>query len=394
MDASQYWPFAWEYSIWNATVAAQQFWIADHEPHIFSNAIDWAYAAFFHSDFTQQIWNLPEEILFSHVVTTLNDAFQTELAQEDEGYESWSESFNISTLSAEHQEDLSLNPANFGQSPTTPEHHEESSPHSHRCCSLTCHPLVFTSPNDESPVRPCEWCSPHSSTNARSPAHRRADPSPSVHHNQCNHITSTTDQFLTEACDDDTTSSEEYFPTVPLDDDIWAEELVVDRHLCIHKRPDEPNHQCPYHCPYESTTFRMDLLQSTPWDEAVFNYEQMDFSETSSDLPNIMTTTSDNDIPNLVDISKCLDNIQHEAWFEQTFSLTLPKITKKMIYKDVCMNIIYIIKTRCSLNIPFVKCKLLYWYIVYRVCILCPYSYTTTKVLKGTMAHHGKLITD
>ena len=40
MDTSQYWPFAYKYSIWNATVTAQQFWIADLQPHILSNAID------------------------------------------------------------------------------------------------------------------------------------------------------------------------------------------------------------------------------------------------------------------------------------------------------------------------------------------------------------------
>ena len=67
----------------------------DLKTHILSNAIDQVYAAFFYSDFTQQIQNLPEEILFSHFVTTLNDAFETELAQEDEGYESGSENFNI-----------------------------------------------------------------------------------------------------------------------------------------------------------------------------------------------------------------------------------------------------------------------------------------------------------
>ena len=55
MDASQYWPFAHEYSIWNATVAALQFWMADLEPHVLSHAIDQVYAAFFYSDFTQQI---------------------------------------------------------------------------------------------------------------------------------------------------------------------------------------------------------------------------------------------------------------------------------------------------------------------------------------------------
>ena len=40
MDATHYWPFAREYSIWNATVASLQFWTADLEPHILSDAIE------------------------------------------------------------------------------------------------------------------------------------------------------------------------------------------------------------------------------------------------------------------------------------------------------------------------------------------------------------------
>ena len=58
--------------------------------------------------------------------------------------------------------------------------------------------------------------------------------------------------------------TEEHFPTAPLDDDVWAEEPIPDRCLYIHERPDEPNHQCSYPCPYKSTTVSMDLLQSTP----------------------------------------------------------------------------------------------------------------------------------
>ena len=60
----------------------------------------------------------------------------------------------------------------------------------------------------------------------------------------------------------------------------------------------------------------MDLPQPT-WGQVatVLNYEQMDFSDISSDFPDIMTTTSDNDIPDLVDISECLDNMQHDTWF-------------------------------------------------------------------------------
>ena len=43
----------------------------------------------------------------------------------------------------------------------------------------------------------------------------------------------------------------------------------------------------------------------------------MDFSDISADLPNIMTTRSDDDITDLVDllISEHLDSIQHEARF-------------------------------------------------------------------------------
>ena len=71
--------------------------MADLKPHILSNAIDWVYAASFYTDFIQQIWNLPEETIFGCFVTNLNNALETELAQEEEGYESGSESFNIPT---------------------------------------------------------------------------------------------------------------------------------------------------------------------------------------------------------------------------------------------------------------------------------------------------------
>ena len=39
MEATHYWLFAREYLIWNATVTAPQFWTADLETHIISNAI-------------------------------------------------------------------------------------------------------------------------------------------------------------------------------------------------------------------------------------------------------------------------------------------------------------------------------------------------------------------
>ena len=154
----------------------------------------------------------------------------------------------------------------------------------------------------KSPERSSEQCSPPSSTNTRSPTTREADVSSSVHHVLWHHITPTTDSFLTEACDDVSSSFNEHFPTALLDDDVWAEEQIPDRCLCIHGKTNEPNHQCSYSCQYDSTTFQMDLLPLMPWHEAVFHYDLMDFSNISSDLPDIMTTTSDTDIPDLEDI--------------------------------------------------------------------------------------------
>ena len=210
------------YSIWNATVTALQFWIAGPEPHILSNVIDWVYTAFFYGDYTQQKWSLPEETIFSCFVTTLNNAFETELAQEDEGYESGSESLNIPTslsraLRVYHvstMEGLSFDPANLGQLPTTPEHHEEHSPWGYRHCRFTFCQLVFTSWDKESPVRPSGRCGQHSSINDRSPVCRLVAITSPEYHNLCHYLTPTqnTEQFSTDfdnvVWDNDATSTE------------------------------------------------------------------------------------------------------------------------------------------------------------------------------------------
>ena len=92
MDATHYWPLARKYSVWNTVVTALQFWMADLKPHILTNAIERVYKAFFCHDSAQQLGNMSEEVLFSHFVTTLNDTFEGELAQDDEGYKSGSKS--------------------------------------------------------------------------------------------------------------------------------------------------------------------------------------------------------------------------------------------------------------------------------------------------------------
>ena len=94
---------------------------------------------------------------------------------------------------------------------------------------------------------------------------------------------------------DATAKEEEDFPTAPLDDDIWLEDPVPDRHLCIHEQS-QPRYQYSYPCPYS-----LDLLDPTPEDALASYYETMDLSDIS-DLQDVMTTTGDEDIPDLVDI--------------------------------------------------------------------------------------------
>ena len=179
MDATHYWPFAWEYSIWNATATALQFWTADLESHILSNAIEWVYTAFFHSNSTQQLQNLPEEAIFSCFMTILNNTFEIEHAQEDKGYESGSQSLNIPTPLRRVPQIYHLSMSeNLSFNPITPlmtaKQYPVHSPRKFRCCSPVQHHLVFSSSDKESPVRPSDSCLQHSSTPDRSPVCRGA----------------------------------------------------------------------------------------------------------------------------------------------------------------------------------------------------------------------------
>ena len=49
MNVTDYWLLAQEYSIWNAAVAAVQFWTADLEAHVLSSTIEQVYNAFFYT---------------------------------------------------------------------------------------------------------------------------------------------------------------------------------------------------------------------------------------------------------------------------------------------------------------------------------------------------------
>ena len=116
-----------------------------------------------------------------------------------------------------------------------------------------------------------------------SPLHGRAEPPSPVQHHICYHHTSISsigNSFQ------DATAEEEDFPTASLDDDdICLEDRVPDRCLCIHEQS-QPHFLCYYPCPYR--------LEDAP---APY-YKMMDLSDIS-DLQDVMTATSDEDIPDL-----------------------------------------------------------------------------------------------
>ena len=74
MDPVNYWPIAGEYSIWNTTIAALQFWTADLKVHILSSATEQVYITFFYPTSTYVLHQQSNEVLFCHFVTTLNAA--------------------------------------------------------------------------------------------------------------------------------------------------------------------------------------------------------------------------------------------------------------------------------------------------------------------------------
>ena len=105
----------------------------------------------------------------------------------------------------------------------------------------------------------------------------------------CTSTPNTYDPFL------DATVEEENFPIALLDDNIWLEDPVPDRHLCLHEQS-QLHSQYSYSCPYN-----LDLPHSGPEDAAAPYYEMMDLSNIS-DFQDVMTTTSDEDIPDLDDV--------------------------------------------------------------------------------------------
>ena len=144
-----------EYSVWNATVAALQFWTADLKVHELSSTIEQVYNTFFYSTSMHLLCQQSDEILFSHFVTTLNAAFESKLALEDEGYENISENFNIPTPLRQTSKILhvsSIKNASFDPDPVTPCSTGTRQSHCrpvHRC-------LTFSSSEEEDDDTPAD----------------------------------------------------------------------------------------------------------------------------------------------------------------------------------------------------------------------------------------------
>ena len=79
----------------------------------------------------------------------------------------------------------------------------------------------------------------------------------------------------------DSSSDEEDFPTVPIDDDHWTTEMVPERTFCIHENG-LPNNVCQYACPYGNNNNSVSYMDS------------IDLSDIS-DYKDYMMTTSDNE---------------------------------------------------------------------------------------------------
>ena len=92
---------------------------------------------------------------------------------------------------------------------------------------------------------------------------------------------------IAEEDDDDT---EEHFPTVSLDDDVWMEEPVPERHLCNHEN--SQHDLCTYPCPYS-----LNLLHLTQEDTP----QDIDLNDIFK-FHDVIVSASDENVPSLEDI--------------------------------------------------------------------------------------------
>ena len=99
--------------------------------------------------------------------------------------------------------------------------------------------------------------------------------------------TAATIQSIYTICND-LEDEEEDFQTVALDDEDWITGPVPDRHLCIHEHS-QLHYLCPYPFPHST-------------DSVPTSYQDMLDLSDISDFENVMTISSDEDIPTLENV--------------------------------------------------------------------------------------------
>ena len=211
-------------------------------------------------------------------MTTLNDAFEGDLSQEDEGYESGSESLNIPTPLRRAAQLYHISTSKYiSFDPTTAAQHPEHTSRRLRSCSSVWHHFTFSSSNEESPT-------PDSST-----LHRRAEP-PSLaqHHMDYQH---------TPTPDTDNSSRmlqmKKIFPQLH-----WMVtfglKIQFQRDICVFMN----SHS---HISHVSIPVHTSLTCYPPLQKMLQYHDAMDLSDIS-DFQDVMMTTSDEEIPDLDDV--------------------------------------------------------------------------------------------
>ena len=232
MYVTDYWPMAWEYSVWNATVTALQFWNTDLKAHVLSSAIEQVYNTLFYSTSTHLLHQQWDEVLFSHFMTTLNAAFESKLTWEDTGYKSGSENFNIPTpLRKTSRIHYISSDENISFEPVTPYSTHTGQSH----CKPIWHQLTFSSSNNNGDTSTADNSSPSSTVPLQNPMDFLQQP-----HSSCT---------LTIHDDIDDDKEEEDFQTISIEDDHWSMEEIPNWPLCIHEHS-ALHDLCPYPCPY------------------------------------------------------------------------------------------------------------------------------------------------
>ena len=115
----------------------------------------------------------------------------------------------------------------------------------------------------------------------------------------CHHLTFLSDSLESDQAPDSSSDNdqdpdissdeEEDFQTVPMDDEHWTTEMVLERTFCIHENG-LPNNVCQYPCPYGNNN------------DSVSYMDSLDLSNISNYEDYMLTTSNDEELPGLEEV--------------------------------------------------------------------------------------------